>query len=352
MGLSLVFSHGLGLLLSIAFGAVRIISHRSCHPGISAIGARPSQFQADCFCIVRRIRIDHLFQGRALSSRSATCLCVYGQPSCGGGPVNVGLVHGRRYLLLLAAVIVCYVAVSYLILPATRSRIGHRPGRSHRPMLTSTAQGIPGDPINVGLIGNREDVVSAFHVAGWNPADPITLRTSVEIVGSVVFDRPYKDAPVSPLYFDGRREDLAFEKPVGVSADRRQHVRFWQALASGTEGSPVWLGSATFDKGVTLSRDTGQVTHKIAPNIDGERDQLIGDLNQAQVVTSIYQMKGIGPTLNGRNGEGDPYYTDGEIWVAKLVRRGDKRDRIASVLPPPALIQIKDAVFSWSSPGH
>jgi hypothetical protein len=47
-------------------------------------------------------------------------------------------------------------------------------------MLTSTAQGIPGDPINVGLIGNREDVVPAFHIAGWYPADPITLRTSVE----------------------------------------------------------------------------------------------------------------------------------------------------------------------------
>jgi LssY C-terminus len=48
------------------------------------------------------------------------------------------------------------------------------------------------------------------------------------------------------------------------------------------------------------------VTHKIAPNIDQERDQLMDGLNQAQMVTSIYQMKGIGPTLNGRNGEGDP----------------------------------------------
>jgi hypothetical protein len=259
---------------------------------------------------------------------------------------------GRRYLLFLAAVIVCYVTVSYLILPATWSRIEHEPGLSARPMLTSTVQGIPGDPINVGLIGTLEEVISAFRASGWYPADPITLRTSLEIVGSVLFDRPYKDAPVSPLFFEGRRQQLAFEKPVGVSADRRQHVRFWLVLANGAEGSPVWLGSATFDKGVTLSRDTGQVTHKIAPNVDEERDRLVGGLNQALMVTSIYQMKGIGPTLNGRNGEGDPYYTDGEIWVAKLVRRGDKADKIAMTEPAPALIQIKDAVFSWSSPGH
>jgi hypothetical protein len=256
----------------------------------------------------------------------------------------------RHYWLLLAAVIVGYITVSYLILPATWSRIEHEPRLSKGTMLTATAQGIPGGPINVGLIGRREDMISAFHIAGWYPADPITLRTSAEIVGSVVFDRPYKNAPVSPLFFEGRREDLAFEKADGVSADRRQHVRIWLALANGADGSPVWLGSATFDEGVTLSRDTGQVTHKIAPNIDEARDQLVGALNQAQMVIGIYQMKGIGPTLNGRNGEGDPYYTDGEIWVAKLVRRGDKADKLAKIEPPPTLIQIKDAVFSWSSP--
>ena len=267
--------------------------------------------------------------------------------------MNIGLGdRGRRYFLFPAAAIACYVTISYLILPATWSRIEREPGLSHLPMLTSTAQGIPGDPINVGLVGSREDVISAFHMAGWYPADPITLRTSAEIVGSVLFDRPYKDAPVSPLFFEGRREDLAFEKPDGVSADRRQHVRLWLVLANGADASPVWLGSATFDKGVTLSRDTGQVTHKIAPNVDEERDQLVGDLNQARMVTGIYQMRGIGPTLNGRNGEGDPYYTDGEIWMARLVRRGEKADKVATILSPPALIQIKDVAFSWVSSGH
>lgn len=254
----------------------------------------------------------------------------------------------HRYGVLLLVVIICYVAISYLILPATWSRVEHEPGLSKRGMVTLTAQGIPGDPINVGLIGSREDVVSAFHEAGWYPADPITLRTSLEIIGSVMLDRPYKAAPVSPLFFEGRREDLAFEKPHGMSADRRQHVRLWLVLASGADGAPVWLGSATFDSGISLSRDTGQVTHKIAPNVDEERDQLIEGLNKAGVVANIYQMKGIGPTLNGRNGEGDPYYSDGEIWLAKLARRGDKAEAEAKVLPPPTLIQIKDAIFSWT----
>lgn len=252
--------------------------------------------------------------------------------------VRIGMGFRHRYTVVLATAILCYLVVSYLILPATWSRIEHEPGLSKRIMLTATAQGIAGDPINIGLIGTREDVVSAFHLAGWYPADPITLRTSMEIVGSVLLDRPYKNAPVSPLFFDGRREDLAFEKPHGRSADRRQHVRLWLVLSNGADAAPVWLGSATFDSGVTLSRDTGQVTHKIAPNVDEERDRLIGDLNQAQTVTRIYQAKGIGPTLNARNGEGDPYYSDGEIWLARLVRRGERSDKIARIEPAPALI--------------
>lgn len=254
-----------------------------------------------------------------------------------------------RYLGFLAVAIVGYIVVSYLILPATWSRIEHEPGLSKRSMVTLTAQGIPGGPINVGLIGTREDVVSAFHAAGWYPADPITLRTSLEIVGSVLLDRSYKAAPVSPLYFEGRREDLAFEKPEGVSADRRQHVRLWLVLQSGVEARPLWLGSASFDSGVTLSRDTGQVTHRIAPNIDQERNRLIGDLNQARMVTGIFEIRGIGPTLNGRNGEGDPYYTDGEIWMATLVNRGERAAAAAKFEPPPALIQMKDKIFSWGS---
>jgi LssY-like putative type I secretion system component LssY len=257
--------------------------------------------------------------------------------------------HKRRVLTILAAFVTLYVVVSYLILPATWRRIEHEPGLSKHIMLTATAQGIPGGPINVGLVGTREDVVRAFHAAGWYPADPITLRTSVEIIGSVLLDRPYRSAPVSPLFFEGRREDLAFEKSVGGSADRRQHVRLWMALANGTDASPVWLGSATFDSGVTLSRDTGQVTHRIAPDVDQERDRLIADLNNALMITSIYQMEGIGPTLTGRNGEGDPYYSDGEIWVARLVTDGKQAEKLAGFVPPPALIQIKDAAFSWGS---
>jgi hypothetical protein len=251
----------------------------------------------------------------------------------------------RRWLLVLAAAATAYLMLAYIVLPALWTHHEHEPGMASLPMVTHTSAGIPGDAINVGLVGGKEDVLRAMHNANWFPADPITLRTSIEIIGSVVLDRPYHDAPVSPLYYDGKKEQLAFEKPDGGSADKRHHVRLWLVLERGTGGRPVWLGSITFDRGVGLSHDTGQVTHHIAPDIDAERDLLMRDLREAEMVQTLFQISGTGPTLLGRNGEGDPYYTDGEIDVASLVVDGARRAEPPEILLPPPWIILKDRIW-------
>jgi hypothetical protein len=251
----------------------------------------------------------------------------------------------ERYLLVALAVVLAYTLVAYLLLPALWSHYEHQKGLATLPMLTYTAQGIPGDPINVGLVGDNRDVLCAMHAAGWYPADPVTLRSSIEIVGSVVLDRPYRDAPVSNLYYRGRREDLAFEKPDGRSADQRHHVRFWKALDEGEEKRPVWLGAVTFDRSVGVSRYTGAITHHIAADIDAERKLFAADLEAAGMVEAKYQVTGIGPTVAGRNGGGDLYYTDGEVWILRLVEACQKRTTPADVLPSPPATEVKDQIW-------
>ena len=255
------------------------------------------------------------------------------------------LVMRRQWLLDFAVVSVVYFLLAYVVLPALWKHHEHEPGLASLPMVTRTGTGIPGDPLNVGLVGSRDDILRAMDAASWFPADPITLRTSLEIVGSVVLDRPYHAAPVSALYYQGKKEQLAFEKPDGRSADRRHHVRLWQVLDKGTTGRPVWLGAATFDRGVGLSHYTGQVTHHIGPDIDAERDLLMRDLGEAGMVEALFQISGIGPTLFGRNGGGDRYYTNGEIDIASLVVDGIKRTDPPATLPPPPLIALRDQLW-------
>jgi hypothetical protein len=256
----------------------------------------------------------------------------------------------KRGVLALAAMAAIYFVLAYLVLPMLWTHREHEPGLASLPMVTHTGTGIPGDALNVGLVGSEEDVLRAMEAAGWFPADPVTFRTSIEIIGSVVLDRPYHDAPVSPLYYQGNKEQLAFEKPDGKSADRRHHVRLWLVLEKGADGRPVWLGAVTYDRGVGLSRYTGQVTHHIGPNIDAERDLMMRDLSEAGMVDAVFQISGVGPTLFGRNGGGDPYYTDGEIDVGSLVVNGVKRTEPPATLPPPPLIALKDQI--WHGVGN
>src|SRR5580704_2160561 len=243
--------------------------------------------------------------------------------------------HARleRVLLTLLAVVLVYTAIAYLLLPAIWTHYEHQKRLAALPMVTRTKQGIPGDPINVGLIGNEKEVLCAMNAAKWYPADPVTFRSSIEIAGSVLLDRAYRDAPVSPLFYLGRREDLAFEKPAGKSADRRHHVRFWKVLDKGEENRPVWLGDATFDRSVGVSRYTGAITHHIDADIDAERTLLATDLETARMVDAKYQVTGVGPTMAGRNGGGDLYYTDGEVWIRRLVAACQPRTGPAAIIP-------------------
>ncbi len=224
----------------------------------------------------------------------------------------------RKAIGAVIAVLFAYLLLAYFVIPEIW--IFHDAERIDKvgDMVTTTAQGIPGDPINVGLVGSKEEAIRAFAAAGWDPADKITLRTSVDIGLSVVLDRPDLDAPVSPLFFEGRKQDLAFEKAVGKSADERNHVRFWLTNQYGPNNRPLWLGSASFDRGVGFSHDTGQVTHHIGPDLDAERNLIISDLLKAGQLLSSYEIDGIGATKEGRNGGGDPYFTDGRALVGVL----------------------------------
>lgn len=225
----------------------------------------------------------------------------------------------RYGLLGCLCVFVLYALTAYLVLPRGWTQYDERSGGLLRPMVTVTLEGWPGDPINIGIVGDRPALDRAMAAAGWSAADPVTLVSSLRIAASVLFDRSYPRAPVSPLLYEGQVETVAYEKAVGTSADRRQHVRFWARPVTAGSDAPSFLGSVTFDRGVGFSRYTGAVTHDIAPDIDAARDALVRDLETTGLVSGTRSVTGIGPTSNGRNGEGSPYHTDGRASIVEIL---------------------------------
>jgi hypothetical protein len=226
----------------------------------------------------------------------------------------------------MVVAVVLYLGVAYMVIPFLWHHHEERhPALADAPRITHTASGIPGDPLNVALVGTEQDLHWAMLAAKWYPADRITLESSLRIAVGVVFDRPYDDAPVSSLYLWGRKEDLAFEQPVGNDPKRRHHVRFWRSEKVDDQGKPLWIGAATFDIRVGLSYTTGQITHHIAPDVDAERDRLIDEIKQAGDLSAVYWVDGFHKELEGRNGGGDPWHTDGRLAVGGIAIRATPR---------------------------
>jgi LssY C-terminus len=186
--------------------------------------------------------------------------------------------------------------------------------------VTFTQEGIPSDPLNVALVGRRQDLIRAMRAAQWAVADPISFRSGLRDAHSVLFGRPYETAPMSTHYLWNRPQDLAFEKTVGGSPRRRHHARFWRAAGSGDPGATLWLGAATYDLNVGVSHRTGEVMHHIDPDVDAERALLFSDLARAGHLAGRQRIENYRASGGGQNGGGDPYRTDGAILVGTLRR--------------------------------
>jgi hypothetical protein len=226
-----------------------------------------------------------------------------------------------RLLAAFAAVLAAYLLIAYVTLPLVWTFYARlHPALQNLPGLTYTHNGHPGDPINVALIASEAEVKAIMHAAGWFPADPLGWRADVRIAADTVLKRSYETAPVSNLFLWGRKEDLAFEQPVGDNPRERHHVRFWRSAEVDDAGLPLWAGAATFDRRVGFSHTTGQITHHIAADVDTERDhvaqtlQATGQLSSSEMVADFHQVR------EGRNGGGDPWRTDGGLFVGAIGR--------------------------------
>jgi hypothetical protein len=232
------------------------------------------------------------------------------------------------YLPFLGIIAVCIfslLALAHIL--STKRKLHHasHAGRAAsanaasagNPLTCFNRDGDSGDPINMQICGTDGQIGAAFASAGWYRADEIDFITSARISIDSILGRAYTTAPVSNLYLFGRKEDLAFERP-GHNARQRDHIRLWNTSRSGDNGRPIWIGSATKDVKVELSKTNHLPTHGIAPDLDEERELVVSELAQTGFVIEDNTCPGFGKETHGFNGGGDPYFTDGHVAVLAL----------------------------------
>ena len=269
--------------------------------------------------------------------------------------IKAGRRTGVSYLPFLGIIIVIIfslLALAHILSTRRKLRHSSHAGRAASANLSSTGMplttfnrnGDPGDPINVQVCGTDGQIGAAFASAGWYRADEIDFITSARISVDSILGRAYSTAPVSNLYLFGRKEDLAFERP-GHTVRQRDHIRLWNTSHIGDNGRPIWIGSATKDVKVELSRTNHLPTHGIAPDLDNERDLVVSELAQTGFVIHDTTCPGFGKETHSINGGGDPCFTDGQ--VAELTLANIRTSPLATQVRSPlgALIVKKLASF-------
>jgi len=233
----------------------------------------------------------------------------------------------------ILALALTYGIAAYIILPRV-VRVGLKILlRKRVPRFTITGDGLPGDPVNLVLIGTRQQLRDAFTIAGWSEADRLGLTSSWRMVRAFVFNSPYATAPFSTLYLFGRGQDIGFQKAIDNSPRKRHHIRFWASSlmrAEATVGTAgfwlntdrpphhvraLWVGAGTKDTGLSLTKLTFQITHATDSDTNSERDYIIAELQKNRVIVDVnsYRSGQRLPTERVNH-----YLTDGQVTVASL----------------------------------
>jgi hypothetical protein len=238
-----------------------------------------------------------------------------------------------RRLPWVLALGLTYGIAAYVILPRAL-RMGLKIlQRELVPRFTITGDGLPGDPVNLALIGTLQQLRAAFATADWSEADRLGLASSWHMIRAFVLNSPYPTAPFSTLYLFGRGQDIGFQKAIDNSPRKRHHIRFW-ALSLvraedtvGTAGfwlntdrppdnaSVLWVGAGTKDTGFSLTQLTFQITHATDSDTNAERDYIIADLKKDRVIGDVKSYRAGQQLTTERVNR---YITDGEVTLACL----------------------------------
>lgn len=209
------------------------------------------------------------------------------------------------------AIIVAYFIGAYVLVPAIIRFIRIVEPPKHVPFYSTTPDGFASDPVQIGLFGTREQVITAMKRIGWYRADKRTPRTLVKMLVSIILSKPYHTAPFSTLFLLGRSQDLEFELPLDNHPLHRHHVRFWAVKPEVAEhfkehvafwhhhhpdknqkdDKYLWLGAASLDAGFGLIRHNAQITHMIHPDTNAERELIVSALKKAKLCKRIKRIE-------------------------------------------------------------
>ena len=216
------------------------------------------------------------------------------------------------------------------------------------PRRVADPDGTPGDMVNFALIGSEDDVTRALAAAGWVKVDRTNKEAVLRGVLASISKQAYVEMPMSILHLFDRPQDFGFAhaEPLAVVA-QRHHFRLWRAPFT-ANGETVWIGAGTHDVGFDRDERNGRVTHKIDPNVDGEREFIRESLAATGMVAEFSYVTPRDPVRNARTAHGQDFQSDGRVLILRLPGFGLDRARLFGEIFCGVLAQQTDTA-QWGA---
>ncbi len=186
------------------------------------------------------------------------------------------------------------------------------------PRRVTDPQGLPGDMVNVLVVGTEDELVQVFMTAGWVKVDSGVQNTVVSAIFDSIEKKDYLTMPMSTLYLFKRPQDYGFAhaEPVRVAMSRN-HLRAWKSPYE-VDARPLWCIAATHDIGFERDQRNDGVTHKIDPSIDGEREYVNVTLTGTGLVVERDHVTPADALTEAKTATGGSFHSDGRILVLVL----------------------------------
>ena len=169
------------------------------------------------------------------------------------------------------------------------------------------------DALNFFVIGDTDNIISAFIRRGWDVTEPISVGSGLRAFKAYFSGARYRTSPMSSVFVYKRAQDIGLQK-ARSTIHERNHLRLW-LMPVRYKGMDVWIGSVSRDVGSYFTFRTPWLSaHAIDPDLDEARTYLVQDLLFSGGVEKFGYITGIRPSTPDdphRNFMKQSWWTDG-----------------------------------------
>lgn len=156
-----------------------------------------------------------------------------------------------------------------------------------------------------------KNIINIFNKWNWNHSDKFNYNSLKMIWNNLLFQKPYDEAPMTPIFWNNKTQDFSFQKlPNDKDIRYRHHIRIWKTNYKYSDYN-IYVGVWVFDDWLKW-----HITHKIDPDINKEREYIFSSLKETWLIKEVLKINLI-KEYRWENIYWDDFYSD---WNAYLIR--------------------------------